>query len=100
MENFRFFNLHFAFIQLTAVQPEDTDEEIVVCLALVDAIIMTFLRQMHVGYLLLGTIHIIYILQIRIFEGWNRGCPIATIAHYQLSSNLLRSNPKTRMKKS
>ena len=38
---------------------------------------------MHVGNLLLGTIHIIYILQIRIFEGWNRGCPITTIAHNQ-----------------
>ena len=51
MENFRFFNLHFAFIQFAAVQPEDTDEEIVVCLALVDAIIMTFLRQMHIAKL-------------------------------------------------
>lgn len=68
LQNFRFFNLHFTFIQLAAIQTEDTDEEIVVCLALVDTIIVTLLRQMHVGYLFLGTIHIIYILQIRILE--------------------------------
>lgn len=60
LQNFRFFNLHFAFIQLTAVQTEDTDEEIVVCLALVDAReqmaqhVAKFQSMMHRNSLWLG----------------------------------------------